>query len=159
MYVRSCWENGQSDIILQAYCELKISEKLYTWELWKQSVWLCFWNTSKRRRGLPSDYDFKVPSVARVFSSILHTGIVMDADFATKDHISAMFSQWLVSHRQARWRQNRVLFPVIAALLIRGIEAARHLLMQLPSSESISWSSWDVISIFSPRICSRLHGE
>ena len=42
------------------------------------------------RRGLPPDNDFKVLAVARVLSSVLRTGFVLDTDFTAEDDISAL---------------------------------------------------------------------
>jgi len=48
--------------------------------------------TSAFREGLPKDKDLQVPSIAHIFSSVLHHGLVIKSDFTSEDDQNALQS-------------------------------------------------------------------
>jgi hypothetical protein len=48
--------------------------------------------TSAFQEGLPKDEDLQVPSIARIFSTVLHNGFVIKSDFTSEDDPDALQS-------------------------------------------------------------------
>ena len=91
---------GRNDdliLLFQSYRELKyLPGELYTWNMFLEKVSLhdlCKQlTTSAFQEGLPKDKDLQDPSIAHIFSVVLHNGFVIKSNSTSEDDWDALQS-------------------------------------------------------------------